>query len=52
MRKGLTLLVTGLISAVLGVLALVGVVAAITTTDAEAAKAAPANAEPQFYGSR
>ncbi|MEW2384936.1 hypothetical protein AB0873_23010 [Micromonospora sp. NPDC047707] len=40
MRKALTLLVSGLVAALLGVLALGGVAAAATTTDVEAAQEA------------
>ncbi|SCL15163.1 hypothetical protein GA0070624_0636 [Micromonospora rhizosphaerae] len=64
MRKTLTLLVSGLIAALLGVLALGGVAAAATTTPEEAAQAAKNAREaaqragkqdpyaPQLYGSR
>lgn len=64
MRKTLTLLVSGLVAALLGVLALGGVAAAATTTAEEAAQSAKSAREaaqragkpdpftPQLYGTR
>jgi hypothetical protein len=66
MRRALNLLAVGLVSAVLGVFALIGLASAVTTTDTEAAEAAlKARAaaekagndaqnpfEPQSYGER
>ncbi|MCM0674915.1 hypothetical protein NCC78_09450 [Micromonospora phytophila] len=64
MRKTVTLLVSGLVAAVLGVLALGGVAAAATTTDVEAAQEAKSAREaaqkagkpdpfaPEVYGTR
>lgn len=60
MRRMLTLLVSGLIAAVLGILALAGMSSAVTTTDADAKKAIEQvlksgkqdPTKPQVYGTR